>query len=364
MLGLASQNILSFSYTDNTSDKADDLCVEVADPQRTWMTRFIPGDVKKGIECTASIRIEDWRAPMDTRPFECGIFFINSVHFAGPPNKVSIKASSIPPNGVKGTKKFKSWENTDLQGIAGEIAQANGLALFYDTQQNPRVKRTDQAEKSDLEYIRDRCKEAKLSMKIHKKQLVVYSEEEYEARPARFTFRYGASNILEFEFNTKNDDCYKSCTNCFTNPDTGAVTETKFTDEDIEGTDAELWCNEGIEYEPDDDSMRNRMLVPLEEFSTISNFRDDDPSNNKGKGKGGRKNSGRKAKAKLREKNKKEHQCKIKTVGNIDLLSGLNVQTEGFGIFDKKWFIESSHHEIASGGYTTDLSLRGTLKGY
>jgi phage protein D len=90
----------------------------------------------------------------------------------------------------------------------------------------------------------------------------------------------------------------------------------------------------------------------------------DDPAVNKGKGKGGQKNSERKCKAKLREKNKKEHASSIKTVGNLDYLSGLCCQTVGWGVFDRKWFIESSIHDVSDSGYTTDLKLRGALKGY
>jgi hypothetical protein len=387
LLGLASQNIISFCYTDNTSDKADDLSIEIADPQRTWMLKYLPANAKKGIECTAGMIVYDWAFPGDTRPFECGIFYINHVGFKGPPNVVSVKATSIPPNGVKSTKKFKSWENTNLKSIAGEIASKNGLTLFYDTKEDPQIKRTDQSDKSDLEYLRDRCKESKLSLKVHKKQLIIYSEEEYEARPPAFTLTYGASNILDYDFNSKSDDTYKKCKNKFDNPETGKITETEF-DPSInggtiaEGTYAELNLNENPEYEPDvqKGSTTLMLMESAQNYHYIgtgiheelvsprkledADFFNTDPGANKGKGAGGQKNSTKKCKAKLREKNKKEHQCSFKVHGNIEYLSGLCCETLGFGIFDKKWFIESSIHDIANGGYSTNLKLRGALKGY
>jgi hypothetical protein len=316
--------------------------------------------------------VYDWAFPGDTRSFECGIFWINHVNFKGPPNVVSIKATSIPPNGVKSTKKFKSWENTNLKNIAGEIAVNNGLTLFYDTKEDPQVKRTDQSDKSDLEYLRDRCKESKLSLKIHKKQLVIYSEEEYEAREPAFELVYGASNILDYDFNSKTDDIYKKCKNKFDNPETGKITETEFDpameDGTIpEGTYAEYNLNENPEYEPD--VPKGSASLTLMESANPSQYQDldffnNDPGANKGKGKGGQKNSKKKNKAKLREKNKKEHQCSIKVNGNIEYLSGLCCQSIGFGIFDKKWFVESSIHDLGNGGYTTNLKLRGALKGY
>jgi phage protein D len=45
-------------------------------------------------------------------------------------------------------------------------------------------------------------------------------------------------------------------------------------------------------------------------------------------------------------------------------LSGLCVELQGFGMFDDKWFVESSTHEIGASGYTTNLKLRTALKGY
>lgn len=355
---------MTFSYTDSTSDKADDLTITIADTDRNWMMRYLP-KTKKGIECTASISIFDWAAPQDNRPFECGIFFINCVDFKGPPNVVSIKASSIPPNGVKGTKKYKSWENKDLKGISGEIASANNLTLFYDTKENPTVKRTDQKDKSDMEYLRDRCKEAKLNLKVHKKQLVIYSEEEYEAREPAFEVHYGASNILDWSFVSKLEDTFKEAENSYVDPETGKITKTKFSpDEPPWGSDSRLILNEGNEYEPDDPDPDRDHIDNRETELLTNDAWNNSPSANKGKGKGGNKNSERKCKAKLREKNKKENQSSIKVHGNISYLSGLNLQTVGWGIFDRKWFIESSVHNIAGGGYTTDLKLRGALKGY
>lgn len=368
LLGLASQNILSFCYTDNTSDKADDLKIEIADPRKTWMQVYLP---KKGIECDANIRITNWFGPGDNRTLNCGHFWIDEVTFKGPPNCVSIKGTSIPVTaGLKNQKKTRSWENSDLKSIAGKIAEDNQLTLFYDTQQNPRVKRTDQVEKADMEYLRDRAKEATLSVKVHNKQLVVYSEKEYEERDAAFTIIYGASNILEWDFISKLDDTYKKCKNSYVNPETGKLHDTEYQSEHPpEGTEDYLLINERPEMEPDEPDNSDSVLM-RSQFSEVRVVRSDfvdyrpDPAKDSGKGAGGNAASTRKCKAKLREKNKKEKTSSIKCVGNISYLSGLNVQIQGFGIFDQKWFIESSVHDVTSGGYTTDLKLRGTLKGY
>ena len=99
-------------------------------------------------------------------------------------------------------------------------------------------------------------------------------------------------------------------------------------------------------------------------LSTIDPY-NDAPASNNGKGKGGKKHGSRKCKAKLRHKNKKEHETSFEVIGNIEYLSGLTLQTVGFGLFDKKWIIETSNHEIkGKEGYVTKMKLRGTLVGY
>ena len=379
LLGLESNTILSFTYTDNTSDKADDLCIELADPNRSWMLRYLPADAKKGNECSASINLKNWTQFGDNRVFECGTFWIQHVGIKGPPNVVSIKCSSIPPNGVKETKKHRSWENSKLKDISGQIASENGLTLFYDTEKNPTVKRAEQTDKPDIAFLREKCKEAELCLKIHKKQLVIYSEQEYEAREPVFTMVYEnppnrkIAHYLTYEFNAKTDDVYKEAENSYVNPETGKLTKSKFPDEKdpadssyfqeggliAEGTYSKLSTNEGIASDPDEGGEGSP-----KDYADADDFLNDDPAKNKGKGKGNKAKGKGKAKAKLREKNKKEHQCHFCMFGNIELLSGLCCQTEGFGIFDKKWFIESSAHKIAGGGYVVDLKLRGALKGY
>lgn len=366
LAGLAQQNIVGFTYTDSTSDKADDLKIEVADPLRIWMQQYLP---KKGIECDAYIIVHNWAFPGDNRPFHCGHFWIDKLALKGPPNKVSITASSIPVTaGIKNQKKHKSWESSDLKGIAGEIAAKNQLTLAYDTKTNPKVKRTDQVDKSDLEYLRDRVKEASLSLKIHNKQLVIYSEEEYEAREAVFTIVYGQSHIVEYDFESKADDTYAKAKNSYLNPETGKLNETEFAaSSKPDGSEEYLLLNEKPEYDPDSESDTGAEVsgrsVPTPEVGS-SDFVDYQPDLQKDAGKGAGGKSSRKVKAKLREKNKKEKTSNMTVFGNPLYLSGLNVQLQGFGIFDAKWFIETSTHEIAGSGYTTKLKYRQTLKGY
>jgi uncharacterized protein len=357
LAGLASQSIFSFAYTDNTSDMADDLSVQIADPARTWMQNFLP---KKGVECTAQIKVFNWKMPGDTRQIDCGVFWLDQIDFKGPPNTVSISASSVPViSGIKNQKKFRSWENQDLTAIAQQIASDNSLTLMWDTKQNPKIQRTDQVDSADLEYIRDKVKECSLSLKIFKRQLVVYSEEEYEARPPVYLLTYGMANILNYSFSSKLDDTYKSATNAYLDPDTGKVLESTFEPGEMpEGTGSELMLNESIDG-PEEGGEGG-------EGGGTGNLREGDGGfiDYTTGSQAGDEAAKIKTKAKLRDKNKREKESSILMVGNPGYISGLNVQIAGFGNFDGKWFISSSIHQISPTGYTTELKMRACLSGY
>jgi phage protein D len=367
LLGLDSDKILSFTYTDNTSDEADSISVTLSDPKLTWLKKYFPDDKKKGVECEAGIRITNWLAPLDNRDLPCGTFYIDKVSHNGPvPSIVSVSASSIPRDGIKGTKKYKSWDNSYLQDIAAEIANAHNLTPVYDTQNNPQMKRIEQTETSDLEFLRSLCKDNSLDLKIHRKQLVIYSQEEYDQKPPAFTVTRGASNILLYSFDSKGDETFEEAEESYLNPETGKITTEVFSpSRKPYGTKARLMENEGIPYEKDDASMAGSAsaLIIVPRFTAADDF-NDDPAANKGKGKGGKKKAKEKAKAKLRDKNKEEYQASMTLHGNISYLSGMNFQTVGFGLFDMKWFIKASSHDIGSGGYQTSLTIRGTLEGY
>jgi uncharacterized protein len=352
ILGGVSESVVSFSYTDNTNDQADDLSVEVADPSRTWM-QSLP---KKGSECTAKIKVSNWLMPGDSRELDCGSFYLDQIDFQGPPNTVTIKASSIPQDGIKTTKRYRAWENTGIQQIAAQIAGEHGLGLVWDAIAAPIAKRIDQVEMPNLEFLRDRAKDYGLSLKLFNKQLILYSEEQYEAKGAVYTIIYGASNILSYSFSSKLDQTFASATDSYVDPETGELIEGVFqAPEPPEGQEAIDKYNERVEGEGGGGGGGGGGGATTR-ASGLVDF----------KSTGGAASAAAttKAKSKLRERNKHEKEASLTIFGNPDILSGLCVELQGFGMFDDKWFVESSTHEIGASGYTTNLKLRAALKGY
>jgi uncharacterized protein len=359
LASLSSENVIAFSYEDHTDDQGDSLIVEIADPSRSWMKDYLP---KKGSECTAKVKVYNWTTPGDSRSLDCGSFWLDEISYAGPPNVVAVKATSIPPEGIKGEQQSYGWEETSLRQVAEEKAGKHDLTLVWATQKAPAVEaRIDQNETPDLEFLRDRAKDQGLNVKLFNKQLIFYSEEEYESRPAAFTITYGSSSILSFMFTSRLNDTYQKAEVSYVDPETGGHVEGEFEDTDPASTKKGTTRHtERVEDEGEGggnggnggDGGEGREAHPEYIGGDTIDYDPDPASNAK---------ATEKAKHKLRAKNKREKTATIRTFGNPDYLSGLNVELVGFGIFDGKWFIESTVHEVGSNGYQTELKLHVAL---
>ena len=352
---LESGNVLSFSYTDNTSDKADDFSVEIADPQRTWMASYLP---KKGSEVQAVIKVFNWTIPGDSREFDCGTFFIDEIDYAGPPNVVGIKATSIPvATGIKSTKKYRFWEDQPIQAIATQIAGEHGLSLVWDVAKMVMAKlpRVDQVETPDLEFLRDLAKDWGIKLKIFNRKLIMYSEEEYEARGPVYTLRYGASAILSYQFKSVLNDMFAEGKIAYMSNASGELIEGKFTPPEPPPTEAVEENNE-IVPEENGGGEGDGGGGALREIASGVDYSSENAAAAQA--------ATQKAKNKLREHNKWEKEAEFVIVGDPGYLSGLCVQLVGFGIFDGQWFIDSSKHSISEEGYITALAMHMALKAY
>lgn len=170
--------LLSFTYTDNSSDKADDISLTLEDRDRLWIADWFPA---KGDTVNASIIIHDWEAANRTESLPCGTFEVDQIECSGPPNQIVIKAvSTLVSKPMRQEKHTKAWENVKLSTIAGDATSKNGLTLFWDSPENPFFERRDQVEVSDLEFVSSLCRDYGIAVKVTDTQLVCYDEETYE----------------------------------------------------------------------------------------------------------------------------------------------------------------------------------------
>lgn len=277
----------------------------------------------KGATISATIVQKNWNSDGKDKALDCGIFEVDSVNASGPPTKVSIKATSVfHTSTIRRQKKTKAWESIHLKSIAEEIASKNGMKCMFESSYNPFYKRREQVKESDIVFLQTLCKKAGISLKVTAKTIVLFDAATYEKKPSIKTLKYGSSNILSYRFSTSlTDASYGSCKVSYTDPKTKkTITYThKVSD--------------------------NKQVLEINEKVTSAA------------------EAKQLAITQLREKNKNEFKADFTLVGDLDLVAGVTVDVEGYGIFDGKYIVETATHNV-TGGYTVGVGLRKVLEGY
>lgn len=281
----------------------------------------------KGTEIHAVIIQKNPFSDGKDKVHDCGVFEIDSVDFSGPPDKLTIKATSIPYSStLRQTKKTKVWENSTLKNIGAAIAGNNGLQLMYLSEYNPTYKRKEQLNISDIVFLKKLCKGAGISLKVTSKKIVMFDAAAYEKKPEVKKLKKGKKNILSYKMSTKTTDTeYVKCTVSYTDPVTKEKIEATYTKPGGDGENAQE-----LKIEEKANSKEEALIL---------------------------------AGKYLRAKNKGETTAQITVIGDVDYCAGITVRLYGFGEYDGKYIVETATHNL-TGGYTTDLKLRSCLEDY
>lgn len=269
---------------------------------------------------------KNWNDTGKDLTLDMGTFEIDSIDMSGPPDKVTVKSTSIPyTSKLRMEKKNKAWEKISLKGIGQEIAGKNGLKLMYEASDNPTYKRKEQVQTSDIKFLQNLCHAAGMALKVTTLTIVIYDAAEYDRKPAVRTFKKGSGDIISYKMGTKlTDTAYTSCHVSYTDPDSKETIEYTYTPDSKTGTGQTLEVNEKVNSKAE--------AVRL-------------------------------AKKRLREKNTQEYTASLKVVGDVSLVAGITVKLKGFQQFDRKYKVTQAKHSLLD-GYTVDLSLKQVLEGY
>lgn len=269
---------------------------------------------------------KNWNDTGKDLTLDMGTFEIDSIDMSGPPDKVTVKSTSIPyTSKLRMEKKNKAWEKISLKGIGQEIAGKNGLKLMYEGSDNPTYKRKEQVQTSDIKFLQTLCHAAGMALKVTTLTIVIYDAAEYDKKPAVRTFEKGSGDIISYKMGTKlTDTAYTSCHVSYTDPDSKETIEYTYTPDSKTGTGQTLEVNEKVNSKAE--------AIRL-------------------------------AKKRLREKNTQEYTASLQVVGDVSLVAGITVKLKGFQQFDKKYKVTQAKHNLLD-GYTVDLSLKQVLEGY
>ncbi len=311
--------LLSLTYTDHSSGQADDLQITLEDREQIWARDWVP---EKGDVIAAKITAVGFSGEGSRETLDCGFFEVDDFEVSGPPSVVTIKAvSAAVSSALRGEESTRAWENIRLKDIARDMANTAEMGLQYLAAYNPFYQRRDQTEQSDLAFLLDCCERAGLALKITNDNIVIFDEEEMEARDPVMTIEKGKNNVLRYKFNSRSRDIYRACEIRYKDPTTGQIFRHIYEPPDAPETGQLLKINERVE-----DAEEGKIL----------------------------------AMKRLREKNLKENMASLTMIGDVRLVAGVTVMVKGFGTFDGKYYVTRAQHSL--NGYTVSIDIHKTMK--
>lgn len=301
-----SNQVLNIEYTDFEHGQSDEITITFDDTQKLWQNSWIPA---KGDSLRVFIGYEGEKL------LNCGIFEIDEIEFATPPDILTIKAIATGITKALRQNNSVAYENKTLKQIASEVAQKHSLTLVGEIE-DVRVERITQNQERDLTFLKKLAEQYGYIFKIAEDNLVFYKTEKLTgADAAKILYKSDLSRITLTEKTSKN---YKSVTVSYHNPKTGKkVTATAKNENCVKGDILKI--NERCE---------NKQQALL------------------------------KAKAALAKGNN-TIEGSIDLVGNPNLVAGLNVELKDLGYFSGKYHITQTRHFIdRTAGYGTGLEVK------
>lgn len=335
------ERFISCTYTDVEDGGADDFEITLMDDDNkvigTWLKTEVESRAGQNKDKTAKITLnptitqENLNGDGKTISLAAGNFEMDEVDMSGPPQEVTIRGTALPfTTGTRNVKRSLAWEEISLLNVARKIAKNGGYNVLYLTDKTVEYKRKEQVDQTDIEFLQGLCTAAALSLKINNGTIIIFDQKDYEAKTAVRKIKRGDGSYESYTFKTSLSDTFYSCCHVtYTDGTTGKKYEAKYTPD-------------GYTYDED---------TVLE----VSNERVN--SNDEAK---------QLAIAKLREANKGEETATFTIAGgDVTLVAGLTVETEGWGGYDGKYIIEEGKHTISKkGGYKLKISLRKVITGY
>lgn len=261
---------------------------------------------------------------------DCGQFELDTVMAQGPPDTITIKATSLPfTQSARQTQKDKAWEAYKLSGIANEIAANAGMAVMFESDTDIQYQRVEQKAESDIFFLSRLCHNAGLSLKVTNNVMVIFDQAKYEAQAAIMTITKGDGTYTKHSLSTEKASVeYASCRVSYTTPEGNLIEGiAKVTDYDPEAKG-----NQQLEIKAKVADIGEAQLLAAKH---------------------------------LRYHNKFQKKAQFSFPGNPDLVAGVCVQLSGWGPWSGKYIIKEAKHQLMkSSGYTTTVSLRRVLGGY
>lgn len=339
------KDILSFEYTDNETNEADELSITLKDETGKWANSWKPngGEIIKAQIYAGTTQERD-------KKLYFGRFYVDQIRASYAPRTCEIRAVSVPlGKPIRRRIKSRAWEKKKLKDIAGTIAKESDLRLLYDCQENPTFDRQDQSKTSDLQFLQRLCEENGISLKVTDDTLVLFDQASYEKKEPIKTIELGVSPVLSGSFETNQSETYRSVTVSYRDPKAKKA-----------GKGSKYWW-----YTGDGEKKSSGGNPAVSSYTFIDPYADENGQEYALKKRAtSLEDAKRLAKAKLRQLNARSVTGSLTMVGDTELVAGGVIEVKGFGSFDGRFIIGQAGHSVSSGGYTTNISLRRVNSNY
>lgn len=306
--------ITSIEYTDALEGESDSLDIRVEDSDLRWQNDWYP---EHGDKINAKIGY------VNGALMPCGDFEVDEVELEGSRGSgdaVAIKALAAGIKSATRTKNAKAYDDTTLKGIAEIIAKKHKLTLKGEIE-HIKLLRVTQAYETDLAFLKRVADEYGYAFSIRGKSLCFFKRVKLkEEKPIVLITR---TDVLSYRFRDKVKGVTETTTVAYHDAKTKKTH--KHTAHDTK-------------------AKTNKHSADVHKVHVRAESAQ---------------HAELKAEAAHDRQNEDQTAGELSLIGSPVLVSGINLQLQGFGKFDGKYTINKSRHNISrSGAYTTGIDLK------
>ncbi len=296
--------LIEFRYIDNDGlqkQESDDIEISLHDPENF----FRDNPPARGSSLKVKFGYED-------KIRNAGMFFIDSYTYSvnREGDIFTIKALAKNVKSSYRTIKTTAFENMTLKSIASEIAERHGYKLYFQAE-DVFFRRITQNQKRDLEFLAELCKLYGKTCKISNQTIVILD-------PEKSSMIYKLSRDYVLEANFEVSSLYEAEIEVIYLSPTKKETIKDKKKAEVKASGDTKKLNLRVEDKKQAETIAKRQKI-LNEM--------------------------------------KELQARLICPGIPDLHAGGYVEIEGFGKFDRQYYIQSVMHIISRQGYITELEL-------
>lgn len=301
-------NIESMTYIDSSADSSDSIEITLNATEKKWIKDWMP---ETGATISAMANGSDWENPGDQKILSCGLFVLDDISYSDLPDVIQMGGVSKPGNSDFSEAERKTvWKNTSIKRIGSDISSRYGLAFAYDGDDYD-IESVEQ-DGTDSSFYNELCTKYGLVLKIYAMQLWVYDREKYKTKPAIKT--YYPKDIIRgsFQWSTSLAGSYTGGYFSYTDPD----------------KDIDIVCSIGGGTRTKD--INQRATSVLDASIQLC--------------------------AAINQANHSITKISFSVPGEWLVSSGNNIQLDGYGKMDGKYFVDKVTHSFTrSGGFKTTL---------